>query len=175
MGRVFTNGLWDPGSIPGCVIPKTLKMVLDTSLLNGNIRHISRVEWSNPGKGVAPSPTPQCSSYWKGNLLVAFNYICQLTSLVLSSTKQDQFPFAQILCHLTFSEKGKFPELFQTKTFSLPKICSIFKNHQTASFSKMFKNSNFSQCPHTMTRKLTNTVVTRKPNFYRNNKFVFSL
>ena len=34
MGRVFTNGLGDQGSIPGHVIPKTLKMVLDTSLLN---------------------------------------------------------------------------------------------------------------------------------------------
>ena len=32
--RVFANGLGDHGSIPGCVIPKTLKMVLDTSLLN---------------------------------------------------------------------------------------------------------------------------------------------
>ena len=27
-------GLGDLGSIPGCVIPKTLKIVLDTSLLN---------------------------------------------------------------------------------------------------------------------------------------------
>ncbi len=34
MGRVFTNGLGDLGSIPGHVIPKTLKMVLDTALLN---------------------------------------------------------------------------------------------------------------------------------------------
>ena len=34
VGRVFTNDLGDLGSIPGCVIPKTLKMVLDTSLLN---------------------------------------------------------------------------------------------------------------------------------------------
>ena len=33
-GRVFTNGLGDLGSIPGRVIRKTLKMVLDTSLLN---------------------------------------------------------------------------------------------------------------------------------------------
>ena len=30
------------------------------------IREGSRVKWSNPGNGVAPSPTPQCSSYWKG-------------------------------------------------------------------------------------------------------------
>ena len=31
VGRVFTNGPGDLGSIPGRVIPKTLKMVLDTS------------------------------------------------------------------------------------------------------------------------------------------------
>ena len=34
VGRVFANDLEDLGSIPGHVIPKTLKMVLDTSLLN---------------------------------------------------------------------------------------------------------------------------------------------
>ena len=28
-----------------------------------NIRYVLRVEWSNQGEGVAPSPTPQCSSY----------------------------------------------------------------------------------------------------------------
>ena len=32
--RVFVNGPGDLGSIPGRGIPKTLKMVLDTSLLN---------------------------------------------------------------------------------------------------------------------------------------------
>ena len=32
--RVFANGPGDQGSIPGHIIPKTLKMVLDTSLLN---------------------------------------------------------------------------------------------------------------------------------------------
>ena len=34
VGRVFGNGPGDLGSIPGNVIPKTIKMVLDTSLLN---------------------------------------------------------------------------------------------------------------------------------------------
>ena len=33
VGRVFVNGLGDLCSIPGPVIPKTMKMVLDTSLL----------------------------------------------------------------------------------------------------------------------------------------------
>ena len=37
MVRVFANGPGDQGSIPGQVIPKTQKMVLDPSLLN--IRH----------------------------------------------------------------------------------------------------------------------------------------
>ena len=27
------------------------------------IKYISRVKWSNPGKGVVPSSTPQCSCY----------------------------------------------------------------------------------------------------------------
>ena len=34
VNRVFANGPGDDGSIPGRVIPKTLKRVLDTSLLN---------------------------------------------------------------------------------------------------------------------------------------------
>ena len=34
VGRVFANGREDLSSIQGRVIPKTLKMVLDTSLLN---------------------------------------------------------------------------------------------------------------------------------------------
>ena len=75
MGRVFVNGPGDLSSIPGRVIPKTLKMVLDTSLLNTQqhkVRIKSNVEQSR--EGVAPSPTPQCSSYWKGSLLVALDY-----------------------------------------------------------------------------------------------------
>ena len=34
VGRVFANGPGDRGSIPGRVIPRTLKMVLGTSFLN---------------------------------------------------------------------------------------------------------------------------------------------
>ena len=79
VGRVFANGPGDLGSIPGRVIPKTLKRVLDTSLINiQQIRLLSRVKRSNPGKGVAPSPTPRCSSYRKGSLLVALDYGRQL-------------------------------------------------------------------------------------------------
>ena len=42
------------------------------------IKYVSRVKWSNPEKGVVPSPTPQGSSYWKGSLLVALDYSHQL-------------------------------------------------------------------------------------------------
>ena len=78
VGRVFANGSGDQSSILGCVIPKTLKWYLMTPyLILSNIRYVSRVKWSNPGKGVAPSPTPRCSSYWKGSLLVAFDDSCQ--------------------------------------------------------------------------------------------------
>ena len=34
MSKVFANGLGDWGSIPGQVIPKNQKMVLDATLLN---------------------------------------------------------------------------------------------------------------------------------------------
>ena len=39
-----------------------------------NIRYVLRIKWSNPGKGVASSPTLRCSSYGKGGHLVALDY-----------------------------------------------------------------------------------------------------
>ena len=79
VGRVLANGLRVLGSIPYRAIPKTLKMVLYTALLtHSNIRYVPRVKWSNPGKGVTPFPTPRCSSYWKGSLLVTLDYGRQL-------------------------------------------------------------------------------------------------
>ena len=63
-GRVFANDQEDRGSIPGRVIPKPQKWVLDVSLLNTQHYKVPiKDKWSNPGKGVAPFPTPQCSSY----------------------------------------------------------------------------------------------------------------
>ena len=73
--RVFANGPGDLGSIPGRVIPKTLKMELDTTLLNTQlykVRFKGKVEQS--WNGVAPSPTPWCSSYRKGSLRVTLDY-----------------------------------------------------------------------------------------------------
>ena len=86
VGRVFANGLRDLGLIPGRVIPKTFKMVLDTSLLNTQ-RYKVRIKdkWSHPGKGVAPSPTPGCSNCQKGSLLVTLHYGRQLTFIFVKT------------------------------------------------------------------------------------------
>ena len=59
VGRVFANG-------PPTVLSKEISSTIF-------IRYVSRVKWSNPEKGVAPSPTPQCSNYRKGSLLVALD------------------------------------------------------------------------------------------------------
>ena len=74
VGRVFTNGPGDLGSIPGCVIPKTLKIVLDTTLLNTQQYKVhikGKVEQSRERSSTFS--TPRCSSYWKGSLLVALD------------------------------------------------------------------------------------------------------
>ena len=56
MVRMFVNGLEDQSSIPGWVIPKTQKMLLDASLLKTQHYKVwIKGKWYNPGKGVAPS------------------------------------------------------------------------------------------------------------------------
>ena len=74
MVRVFTNGPGDLSSIPGRVIRKTQKMVLNATVLNPQNYKV----WSNPGKGVAPSTTPRSSSYRKEGLWVTLDYGRQL-------------------------------------------------------------------------------------------------
>ena len=66
---VFTNCPEDRGSIPGRVIPKTHIMVLETALLNTQHYKIRII----PGNRVAPSPSPQCSSYLKGSRRVTLD------------------------------------------------------------------------------------------------------
>ena len=57
VGRVFGNDPEDLGSIPGRVIPKTLKMVLDTALLNTQqykVRIKGKVERSRERSSALP-------------------------------------------------------------------------------------------------------------------------
>ena len=61
----------------------SLEMVPGANLLN--TQHLKvRVEWSNPCKGVEPSPTFWCSSYRKGSLRVTLDYGHQLISNLLA-------------------------------------------------------------------------------------------
>ena len=74
--RVFANGPGDLGSIPGRVIPKTQKMVLDASLLNTQhykVRIKGKVEQSRER-----SSALGVVSYRKGSLRVTLDYGRQL-------------------------------------------------------------------------------------------------
>ena len=57
VGRVFANRSGDRGSIPGRTIPKTFKMVLDTSLFNTHyykVRIKGKVEQSRGRSSALP-------------------------------------------------------------------------------------------------------------------------
>ena len=57
VGRVFASGPRDLGSIPGHIKPRTLKMVLDTSLLNTQeykVRIKGKVEQSRERNSALP-------------------------------------------------------------------------------------------------------------------------
>ena len=57
MSRVFTNGPGDQGSIPGRVIPKTQKIILDATLLNMQhykVRIKGKVEYSREWSSTLP-------------------------------------------------------------------------------------------------------------------------
>ena len=75
MISMFTNDLGDQGSIPVWVRPKTLKMVLNVSLLNTQHYQVwIKAKWINPRKRIVSFSTLQCSSYRKESLQVALNY-----------------------------------------------------------------------------------------------------
>ena len=76
VSRVFANGSADLGSIPGRVIPKILKMVLDASLLNTQqyeVRIKGKVEQSRE-RSSAPPLHLGVVAIEKGILLVAHDY-----------------------------------------------------------------------------------------------------
>ena len=75
-----------------------------------NIRFVSRVKWCNPGKGVSPSPTPWCRSYWKGSFRIALDYGRQL-----------YFLWFQVICNTNISSSSccKHRFLWLSLTISL--------------------------------------------------------
>ena len=74
---MFANGPGDRSLIPGRVIPKTQKMVLDSALLSNQhykVRIKGKVEQSKEWSSALP--TPRCSSYWKENLRAPSTKTC---------------------------------------------------------------------------------------------------
>ena len=92
------------------------------------IRYGSRVKWSNPGKGVVPSPTPWCSSYWKGSLRVTFDYGRQL------SMRIGQVIRLQII--MNFSETpSTFPIISKFLKHPLSRLLLYSRKHLFTKFS----------------------------------------
>ena len=120
MIRVSANGPGDLGSIPGRVIPKTQKMVLDASLLHTQHYKVRiKVKWSNPGKGVAPFLAPWCNSYRKGSLRVTLDSGRELTYLLF-------FHFRQ---HFLFGHLSQFLHYFYPSTKIIHKWDSKIQSH----------------------------------------------
>ena len=91
VGRVFANCLGDLSSVPGRVIPKTLKMVLDASLPNTQHYKVSikcKVE-----KSTERNSALEKSCYRKGTFLVALDYGHQLYFTLLRVIQQYLKPF----------------------------------------------------------------------------------
>ena len=119
--RVFANGPGDLCSIPGRVIRKTQKMVLDASLLNTQPYKVwikGKVEQSR--EGVAPSPTPWCSSYRKGSVRVTLDYGRQLYFFTYFSDTGNYCGTRK------FGANWPRPDLF-TRTFLVPIDTCIIK------------------------------------------------
>ena len=99
------DGPGDLGWNPARVIPKTQKWYLMPPCLTLSIiRYGTRIKWSNPGKGVAPSTTPWCSSYRNGSLQVTLANGHQLYFLLLPVKKlrlKSEWGFLVFLCVAT--------------------------------------------------------------------------
>ena len=101
-------------------------------LILSNIRYVSRVKWSNPGNGIAPSPTPRCSSYWKGSLLVSLDYGLYFNYFL--SFGKDLVDFSQVKFSLAPRSRS-FP---QTLKFASGKYFVIQSDYFEA--SKKYEN-----------------------------------
>ena len=137
---MFANGPGNWGSIPGRIIPKTLKMVLDTSLLNTQqykVRIQGKMEPSR--KGVAPFPTPQCSSYRKGSLLVALDYGRQLYVLFYNAKYRIEYWILHrvMTAYSILNRTQYYTMLLCTSNFCLNDLYITIPSHVTP-FQQLF-------------------------------------
>ena len=95
MSRVFANGTGDWYSTPCWDIPKTQKMVLDTTLLSTQHYKVRIKGKREQSRKRSSAPETRCSSYQKGSLRVTLDYGRQLYWLtfiykVFGKSKCDQ-------------------------------------------------------------------------------------
>ena len=120
MGRVFTNGPEDLGSIPGRVIPKTLKILLDTFLLNTQ-------QYKVCIEGKVERSRERSSSLPYTSLLVTLDYSCQLYFYFLLTIK-------------TVSNNGRNKQIVVTVFFSSFFLSAFFSEDIIAFKSHLIKN-----------------------------------
>ena len=85
---------------------------------------IIRVKWSNLGKGVALSATPQSSNYWKGSFRVFLDKVHQLyfltfNNIMIQTITAVAFRTNNILCYSASSYDTHFVLLGPSSLFSL--------------------------------------------------------
>ena len=84
------------------------------------IRYGSRVKWSNPRKGVAPFPTPWCSSYRKGS----HNWRDNGISLKVNVIMQLEFELTKMSQSSRFATKSRCLRLSKQLDFvTMPQEC----------------------------------------------------
>ena len=81
--------VWETGVQSQVESYQILKWYLMLPCLRLSItRYRSRVKWSNPEKGVTPSPMPWCSSYWKESLQVILTTVANLFIFILQMLQE---------------------------------------------------------------------------------------
>ena len=126
---MFTNGLGDWGSIPGRVIPKTQKMVLDAALLNTQhykVRIKGKVEQSREWR--VPSPTTLFSSFF--TLLYTWcHHLCSCSSLgdikKFSTQPRRKWPFVLKFLLNFLKRVREIWKLMCQVSWTLGRICGI--------------------------------------------------
>ena len=131
MLKVFINSLGDQSSIPGQVISKTQKMVLDPSLLNTQCNLLTACHQSC----LFDSYYHLLTAWYWSCLSVSFSHLpCQYTGLHNSAVKQQRCPSPQYFFHagsswLKFAYVANpVPSEMRCVTYKLPtQRCSCFR------------------------------------------------
>ena len=93
------------------------------------IIYVSMVKLSNPGNEVAPSPTLQCSSYWKGSFPVALDYGQPTTFYVYT------YPFWLYIMETDMKRKELWPAFETGPSILFPAIITVTLNSLSFSSS----------------------------------------